>query len=143
MPYIFKQKLNLSDLAGFATLPKRILIYEPEDYLAALYAHYLRQHNFDIKHCPNLSQVSEMIASFQPHLLIFCADGREAAFKASGLISTLSRRFPDLGLITTARDLSRQGIKDLMDAGVLGHLNRGLSRPQDIPVLVKTILHQY
>jgi DNA-binding NtrC family response regulator len=143
MAYIFRQKLNLSDLAGLSVLSKRILIYEPEDYLAALYAHYLRQHNFDIKHCPDLRQVSEMIVSFQPHLLIFCADGREAAFKAPGLILALSRRFPDLGMITTARDLNHQGIKDLMDAGVLGHLNRRLSRPQDIPILVKTILHQY
>jgi hypothetical protein len=138
--YLFKQKLNLTDLAGVTVIPKRILIYEPETYLAALYAHYLRMHNFDIKHCPNLSEVTDMIISFQPHLLIFCADGITPPFRAPSLISALNRRFPELSLLTTARDLGHQGTKDLMDAGVLGHLNRNLSRPQDIPILVKTIL---
>lgn len=140
MAYIFKQKLNLADLAGLDVLPKRILIYEPKDYLAELYAHYLRLHNFDIMHCPNLSEVSKMIAGFKPHLLIFCADGQDAALKTSGMISVLSRRFPDLRLLTTAHDLSRQGINDLMGAGVVSHLNRRLSRPQDIVHIVETLL---
>ncbi len=140
MAYIFKQKLNLTDLAGLTILPKRILIYEPEIYLAALYAHYLRQHNFDIRNCFNLDKVNGMIISFQPHLLIFCTDGLKAPFKAPGLILALSRKFPNLSFLTIARELSHQGTKDLMDAGVLGHLNRSLSRPQDVVEVVKTLL---
>jgi len=138
MAYIFKQQLNLRDLADLAGQPKRILIYEPESYLAALYRHYLSEHNFDIKHCSNLAEVGKIIKDFQPHLLIFSADGD--SFKYPGIISSLSRAFPGLQLLTTGYNLNSQSIKTLMDAGVLGHLNRKLSRPRDIPVLVKTIL---
>ena len=140
MVYLFKQKFNFAELAGLAVLPKRILIYEPEDYLAALYAHYLRLHNFDIKDCPNLGEINEIIMSFKPHLLIFCADGVRESSQFPGMILSLSRRFPDLHFLATGYNLSHQGIKELMSAGVESHLNRRLSRPQDITVLVKTIL---
>jgi len=140
MAYIFKQKLNLADLAGLSAGPKRILIYEPEDYLAALYTHYLCQHNFDIKHCPNLSEVSGVIANFHPHLFIFNADGFSAAPKFSGLILSLSQKFSDLHFLTIGYNLSRQGIKELMSAGVESHLNRRLSRPQDIVEVARTLL---
>jgi hypothetical protein len=138
--YLFRQKLNLVDLAGLAVRPKRILIYEPEDYLAALYAHYLRAHNFDIKHCPNLNEIAGEITSFQPHLVIFSTDRVGQRAKFPGLILSLSRKFPDLHFLTTGYNLSHEGIKELMSAGVESHLNRRLSRPQDIPVLVETIL---
>jgi DNA-binding NtrC family response regulator len=138
MTYIFKQQLNLRDLADLESQPKRILIYEPESYLAALYCHYLNKHNFDIKHCSNLAEVGRSIKDFQPHLLIFSADGD--SFKSPGMISSLSRAFPGLQLLTTGYNLSSQSIKTLMDAGVLGHLNRRLSRPQDIVEIVKTLL---
>jgi len=140
MAYFFKQKLNLADLAGLSAAPKRILIYEPEDYLAALYAYYLRLHNFDIKHCPNLSQVGQMTTAFRPHLLIFAADGLWNGVKTSGLILSLSRKFPDLHFLTTGYNLSHQGIKEFMSAGVESHLNRRLSRPQDIVEIVSTLL---
>ena len=138
--YLFKQKLNLADLAGLTILPKRILIYEPETYLAALYAHYLRLHNFDIKHCPDLRGIHQLILSFQPHLLIFCADDHKIAAEFPGLVLSLSRRFPDLHFLATGYNLSHQGIKELMSAGVQSHLNRRLCRPQDIVHIVETLL---
>jgi hypothetical protein len=140
MAYLFKQKFNFAELAGLAVLPKKILIYEPEDYLAALYAHYLRMHNFEIKHCPNLGEINEMITSFKPHLLIFCADGVRESSQFPGMILFLSRRFPDLHFLATGYNLSYQGIKELMSAGVQSHLNRRLCRPQDIVEIVKTLL---
>ena len=138
MAYIFKQQLNLKDLADLDSQPKRILIYEPESYLAALYRHYLSEHNFDIKHCSNLAEVGKIIKDFQPHLLIFSADGD--SFKYPGMISSLSRAFPGLQLLTTGYNLSNQSIKTLMDAGVLGHLNRRLSRPRDVADVVNAVL---
>jgi len=138
MAYIFKQKINLADLAALGQEPKKVLIYEPESELGALYAHYLRAHNFDIRHCPYLASIRQFIAEFEPHLLIFNAESSQALLE----ISRVSRNFPAgfPRLISTGYNLSGQKIGELMSAGVASHINRKLSRPQDLAILVETIL---
>ncbi len=136
----FKQKLNLLDLAGLQHQPKRILIHEPESDLAALYFYYLREHNFEIQHCNSSDEIRQAVLVFKPHLLIFNVDGL-GSFSKMGLITKiLSKEFPDLNLISTGYNLNGQGLTELMSLGVTSHLNRKLSRPQDLAVLVKTVL---
>lgn len=139
MAYLFKQKLNLSELVVNSLSPKRVLIHEPEEYLAALYGHYLRQHNFDVKHCPDLEKISKVINIFKPDVLVFCADAPHLAGGLWNLLPRLSQDFPQLRLVSTGLDSSSR-VKELMAAGVLGHINRKLSRPQDLAVIIKSIL---
>ena len=141
MAYLFRQKLNISELVDLAQAPKRILIHEPEEYLSALYAHYLRAHNFDVKHCPNWDKISAMVKSFRPQVFIFSADALvpHTNVKIWGLLSGLVSDFPNLKLISTGLGNSSP-LKELMAAGVLGHINRKLSRPQDLAIIVKSIL---
>jgi hypothetical protein len=140
MSYIFKQKFQLSDLAGLRQERKRIVIFEPEEYLAALYGHYLYAHNFDIKHCWNINKLREAIINFQPELLIFCADTSQPLLKTSLIPGGLISEFPNLKVVSTGYNLNSQGIGELMAVGVISHINRRLSRPQDIVEIVKTLL---
>ena len=140
MAYLFKQKLNLSDLAGLARDRKRILIYEPEEYLGTLYSHYLRTHNFDIKHCPDLKRLREYIITFEPDLLIFSLGLGDGFPKDFLTPNRLIKEFPNLKIISTGYNLSSQKIGELMATGVVSHINRRLSRPQDLALIVKTIL---
>lgn len=141
MDYIFKQKLQLADLAGLQSRPKRILIYEPESDLAALYAYYLREHNFEIKHCFNTDAIRQHVVSFQPHLLIFSADGPELSLKIKPIAATLIKEFPGLNLVSTGYSVSGRRIGELMSIGVISHINRRLSRPQDVVDVVKMVLY--
>ncbi len=141
MTYIFKQKLNLSDLVNLKNQPKRILIHEPHGDLAALYAYYLKDYNFEIKHCGNLDAIQQCSKNFSPHLLIFNVDEPQAFPKIILIAKILTKELPDLNLISTGYNLNGQELSKLMALGVNSHLNRKLSRPQDLAVLVTTILN--
>jgi hypothetical protein len=140
MAYIFKQKLKLSDLASLAIAPKRVLIYEPEKDLAALYAYYLSEQNFEIKHCLDFEAIRQSVINFQPNLLIFSTDSPDNLPKIRLFPVALIKEFPSLRVISTGYNLSGQGIGELMAIGVISHINRRLSRPQDLAILVTTLL---
>jgi len=141
MTYLFKQKLNLSDLADFSRAGEKILVYEPDAYLADLYRHYLRVHNFDVKHCPDLARISEQISEHRPKLVIFNTDSPGAWLKVKTMLSALIAAFPGLRVVSTAYNINAQGLSELMSLGVSSHINRRLSRPEDLVVIVKNILN--
>ena len=146
MAYLFKQKLNIMDLAGQEFRPSKILIYEPEEYLAALYQHHLRLHSFEVMHCLALEQAKLALTGFEPDVFVFCADADNASSNATveiwKLLRSLGADFPKLRLVSTGLNSSNDLISQLMRAGVLGHINRKLSRPQDLAVVVKSVLQQ-
>lgn len=139
MRYLFKQKLNLSDLVNFKGVQKKVLIYEPQEYLAALYSHYLRLHNFDIKHCPEFGKLKTMITDFCPELLIFNVEAETKSKENPSF--NFKRHFPGLLVVTIGYNLGSESLKSLMNAGVSSHINRKLSRPQDVAVVVNTLLN--
>ncbi len=139
MAYLFKQKLNLLELANAAHRPKRVLIQEPEEYLAALYQHYLLEHNFDVKHCPDLHNISKfIIEGFYPDVLVFCADANFEGVRQ--FLSQFSYRFPGVLLIATGISSDSELVRELMSAGVTGHINRKLTRPQDLAIVIKSMI---
>jgi hypothetical protein len=137
MSYVYRQKLKLSELANLPDLPNRVMIYEPENYLGALYGHYLGFHNFEVRLQADARELSGAVSAFAPHLLIFSAD--QEGFKF--LLRGLTQNFPELKVVTTAYNLSQQSIAELMSLGTLGHINRRFSRPKDLAMLVKTFIN--
>jgi hypothetical protein len=140
MAYIFKQKINLADLVGLTRESKRVLIYEPQNDLAALYAHYLKVHNFDIKHCLHLPAIRQLMLEFKPHLLIFNAEQPHVLSEIKRTTQRLGSDYIVPSLISTGYNLSGQEIGELMSYGVSSHINRKLSRPEDLAILVEAIL---
>ncbi len=138
MTYLFKQKLNLRELVGVEELRYKVLIYEPESYLSALYAHYLSVHNLDIKHCPNLLNIKEAIAVFAPDLLVFSYD--DDIPKQAKVLNHLLACFPNLKVVSIGSDIHNDCLKELMSLGIVSHINRKLTRPQDVVEVIKTLL---
>ena len=132
MAYLFKEQFHIFELANLAPR-KKLLIFEPEEYLAGLYALYL-QDDFQVSHCQAFEQVKPSILNFNPHVLVYNID-HDSAVRA---LLDLKTAFPRLLLFSTG--LSANKLKELMEAGVIGHINRKFSRPQDLAVIVKSVL---
>ncbi len=140
MAYLFKQKLLIGDLVDLELRPKRVLIHEPEEYLSALYGSYLRAHNFEVAHCPNLNLLIQTSADFLPDVLIFNLEAGQAKVLVAWL-SKFSRSFPNISVITTGFNTDAEVLKNLMPTGLISHINRRLSKPQDIVEVVKALLN--
>lgn len=140
MAYLFKQKLRLADLATAERPLPRVLIFEPEEYLAALYGFYLSQHNVEVRHCLALDSLLQQLASFLPRLLVFNAEAAASSGLKHYWLSRCRRDFPELLIVSTAYNADSRRVGDLMDAGVCSHLNRQHSRPQDLALVVMALL---
>ena len=98
--------------------------------LPALYAHYLRAHNFDIRHCPHLALIKDHLLAFHPALLILNADiSRKVSGDYVGGFN-FSRDFPYLRVVTVGYNLTSKAFEQLMSAGVCSHINRGSAAPR-------------
>ncbi len=141
MAYFFRQKLNIADLTVLTAQPKKILIYEPEEYVFALYRYYLTAHSFDVYNCPKLSEARDKVSSWKPHVIIFNADclSPSTMVQLGRLFSDLSFDFPGLRLISTGLS-GEQQVKELMAMGVSSHINTRFSRPHDLVHIVRSIL---
>ena len=141
MPYIFKQKLHIQDLAGADKALRRVLIFEPEEYMGALYHSHLRMHNFEVRHCAELNMVVSVAEDFLPNLLVFNIDHPQSTNSKGRWLVNFRQRFPHVCLITTGFNIDVELLKQLMPSGPVSHLNRRLTRPQDLAVLAKTLLN--
>lgn len=140
MSYIFKQKFSLQDLAPVEKQAYRVLIHEPEEYLSAIYGNYMRTHAFEVRHCPNLLEVKNFVRNFSPALLVFNVGSTESLLGKLAWLASFKKEFPQIWVVTTGFGLETEMLKKLMDLGVASHLNRQLSRPQDLAIIVKSIL---
>lgn len=136
MAYIIKQKLKLEDLANVAKPPLRVLLYEPDSDLGQLYVYYLQANDFEVWHHQDFSSIRQAISSFQPQLLLLSSDGQ---FSVAGFQSVLSQ-FPGLKAVSFGYNLKHEAISQLMRAGILSHINRRLTRPNDLAVIVKSLV---
>lgn len=139
MSYIFKQKLRIEDLVDLPARANRVLIHEPEEYLAALYGSYLRAHNLEVNYCQSVSLLSDSVKVFSPHLLIFNLEGDNEQSKISWLLN-FKENFPSILVVTMGFNTGGETLKQLMPAGLSSHINRRLIRPQDIVDVVRALL---
>jgi hypothetical protein len=141
MAYMFKQKLRIEDLVNIERQPKRIVLYEPEQYLAALYKHYLTAHNFDVKHCPELSLIKQLMSSFAPQVLVYnIEDSLKNAEPQLNRLIKLKKDFPETFVVTLGFNTSSEMLKLLLQAGVTSHINRKLSRPNDLVYIINALV---
>ena len=141
MPYLFKQKLNIGDLIALNTEAKRVLIFEPEEYLSGIYAYHLSNQDFEVVERRDLYETASALSLYKPHLLVFNAEFLGGTKKNKTWLLSVKKDYPQLHVVTTGYNLSSEGVGELMAAGISSHLNRRLTRPQDLAVIVKSILY--
>ncbi len=140
MNYVFKNKLNLEDLAGLERQPKKVLIFEPRYYFAVLYRHYLQMNDFEVNYCGDADLLDSHLELFSPHVLIFSVEDCDRNPGKTRYLRQLSQTFPGLWVVTIGNNLQQDTVGQLMAAGVCGHINRVLTRPQDLVTVVKSLL---
>ena len=141
MAYMFRQKLRLQDLAGIKVAPKKVMIFEPDEYLSALYGRYLSLHEFEVRHCRDLENLSLGLTEFLPHLMVFNAETGPDFLRHKLWLKDCKNKYPELLIITTAFNAGSQHVSELMSAGVLSHINRNFSKPHDLVYVVKALLN--
>lgn len=137
MSYLIKQKFSIAELVDLDQPRKRILIGEPQGDLGALYRGYLNEH-FDTQHCTDLALLKQELRRFSPQLLIVNSG---SLLGLAGLkAASLKTEFPSLLIVTIGQNLDSESLKELMATGVCSHINRSLTRPQDVVEVVKALL---
>lgn len=139
MTYIFREKLNLLDLAGLETSPPVALVAESEEYLFGIYSQHLQRHNFVVVHCPEPMELPQAVLSHNPDILILNPRISEP-FATLKLVTALKNTFPALPVVTIGDDIDSEQLKRLMSAGIVSHIDRRFSRPRDIIMIVKSIV---
>jgi hypothetical protein len=140
MAYLFRQKFKVDDLANLTAEKIPVLIFSADSFLAQIYAAYLRAHNLEVKHCQDELMLKDSLLRFAPRLLL--ADANFFSSIGGNWLGPINikRDFPSLLVVTVGRGLGAESLAKLMRAGVSSHVDRRFSRPQDLAVVVKTLL---
>lgn len=141
MSYYIQQKFQITDFLSPKLPQKKITVAADDDELRRLYCFYLHQHNFQAFPCAGVDSVHEHLKNFQPHLLLFCMNGEGKQRDALRHITVLSRQYPELKIVTIGIISRHDELKEILDLGVCGHIDRKLTRPRDIIEVVKVILN--
>ncbi len=141
MPYLFKNRFSIAELASIDSAVQRIVLAEPEEYLRELYAQLLANNNFRIFHSSGSAALENEIRQFSPHLLIISSNFAGADSQLPPVLKKLKYGFPNLPVVTLGYNLDNEQLKALMSAGISSHIDRRLTRPADVVMVVKTILN--
>ncbi len=140
MPYLFKQKLDLAELIETGYDSKIVLVAETEEYLNEIYSNHLKNHNYNVVKCTTVDAVTDAAKTHNPHLLLLSTGFLPDLYRLFYFLGSLRRNFPQLRVLTNGDSLDAEIVKQLMYVGVSCHIERKLTRPQDIVLIAKSIL---
>lgn len=140
MSYIVQEKFNIYDLVPRPDRRNLIGIVEQEDYLAKLYEKYLQQQQFTVYHCPQPQDVEDFLAFLSPQVLLLNPESYGPTKLAAKVVKRVIGSFPELLVVTVSYDTAPEDLKLLMGAGIVSHINRKLSKPQDVAEVIRSVL---
>jgi DNA-binding NtrC family response regulator len=141
MAYLFKQKFSIAELLDTGSNIKRVLIAEPERYLCDLYTQHLEDNNFSIHKSLGSNVLEQEVKNFVPHVLILSTDFLDSLEKLVEVLGKVRKNSIDLPIITIGFNTHSDELRQLMQGGIVSHIDRKLTRPADVITVVKTILN--
>jgi DNA-binding response OmpR family regulator len=141
MSYILKQKFNIADLVEKLQQPKHVLVIEPEYYLRHLYLGHLSRHGFNSSAAGDFNEGLNMILTIRPDAALIALSSEEDYDYLLKGITHMRRVLPEIPMVTLGQSLSSQVLSRLMSLGVSSHLEKSLTRPNDIIEVIKIVLH--
>ncbi len=138
--YVTKEKFNIQDLVELAVKPSRVLLISPDEMLAQIYQRHLEAHQFVVSSQRDQALLSEMAELVKCDLLILDIINDRLVEQQKWLMS-LRDAYPSIKIITVGMGLSETDLTRLMSAGIMGHIDRKLTRPQDLVILIKSIIN--
>ena len=137
MNYIFYNHYYIEPMI-FTRTKKTILLAEPEPEARALYHKYLTSPNVTVSVCGDLSKLLEHLTLLEPDLLII-NPGKNPAHSLA-FLQSIKQAQPVLRIITIGYGTPDSYLDRFMQLGVSYHINRHLTRPQDIAVAAQQVL---
>jgi DNA-binding NtrC family response regulator len=141
MEYLFRQHYNLQPLPD-AIAPDSaspiVLLAESEPEALALYARHLARADLQVNVCMELALLLRQVQDSRPGLLIINPTPDITA--AIALLRQIAAAQPGIPVITIGAAIPDAYLDQLMASGVALHLNRSLTRPQDIAVAARQLL---
>lgn len=136
MNYVQKQKFNIEELLGATAQSKIVAVVEPERYLAKLYEKYLLGYGFTVMHFLPGELLGVFVERVSPKLVLLSSDNSSA----HDHIEHIRRHNPHILLVTIAHNADQKDIERFMSHGVTSHINRKLSRPQDVADIIRGLI---
>src|SRR3989344_4836625 len=139
MDYVTRQKFNINELTNVPRIQKRVLLIIGEEYLREIYCRHLEAVDFEVlvSNFGNHFAIAKFLNSSD--ILIIDLKNSEEDDKLD-FLKSISREFPRISIITIGHSLDEKRLLPLMALGVVGHLDRRFSRPQDLVNIARTIL---
>jgi DNA-binding NtrC family response regulator len=138
--YLTKEKFNIHDLVNLSVKPHRILVISPDEALRQIYQRHLEADQFVVRssHFEDWLKIAEDLITFD---LLILDIVNERLTEQQKWLSELRGNYPSVKIITVGMGLSETDLTTLMSAGIVGHIDKKLTRPQDLVLLIKTFIN--
>jgi len=138
MNYIFTEKFIRPGLKVQNVYPKVVLVADPQPEICSIYLRHFNDASFITQVCNKYETLAGILRELDPHLLVLTLTPLKT--KAEATVKKIMVRHPFMRIITLARTESESDPRRLLGLGVVGHLNKELTRPQDIVTLAQHVL---
>lgn len=137
MNYIFHNHYYIEPMTP-VTSKKTILLAEPEQEARVLYYRHLSNSDASVILCTDLSTLLEDLTMLKPDLLVI--NPGENPANSLAFLRNIKKTQPNLRIITIGYGTPDEYLDRFMQLGVSYHINRHLTRPQDVAVAAQQVL---
>jgi DNA-binding NtrC family response regulator len=139
MSYYIKQKFDIKEILNSPAMQKKVFLHEPDYFARRLYEKTLNEAGYSVDSSESLAELLHKIAVFNPHLLILSFSGEELKLFLN-ILSQIRNYYQHLPVLTVGNGLAQEILAEIMNIGVASHIERSLSRPADLVLIVKNII---
>jgi DNA-binding NtrC family response regulator len=140
MAYVFRQKLNINDLVDHLPVAPKVLVAEIEPELGKMYCMHLADQKLQAHHCNLPDRLHIMLKEVWPDVLVCGTDFFQDHDYLVVQLDFVRKQHPLLKIITIGENLGVAEMKQLMRYGISGHLEKQLTRPTDVALIVRGLL---
>ncbi len=137
--YLTKEKFSLKDLAEVHLRSPRVLLVINEETLRNIYRKHLETENFFVNPV-EFSEIFEVYEGVKDADILILDFEVSVFYQRLDFLKSLRKAFPGLPVVTVGESLGEDMLTMLMSAGIVGHIDRKYTRPQDLLCLIKTVI---
>ena len=137
MSYLFVEKTKVFTVPKQPEVGPRILVIEPETDFLNLIHHVLVRENFDVKSLLILENFSEIVRQHNPEVVVISTKLlKHTEFR----LFRQSPEFASIKLISIGDSSEHEELRNVLNTGFSGHLDRKFSQPKDLINLINCLL---
>lgn len=140
MEYIFREKLIRPGLVVQNVYPKVVLVTDPDETMARIYARHFDLVEYITQICTQYKELLKKLTELEPHLLLFTLPAEQK--HSIEMVKKITRNSPTLKIVTLSEQSGEDALmKELLQLGISGHINKALTRPRDVIQLAHNVLN--